>query len=112
LIVKNLTLNETPDICNGLNSFFATVGEKLVDELVKENPNWNVDDHKKYPSKPVKHSMFCEPVTTCELSRVIAALNISKSLGPDKISPKLVKEIVNEINDPLYTYITYHCYQV
>jgi len=46
LIVNNLTLNETPDICNGLNSFFATVGEKLVDELVKENTNWDVDDHK------------------------------------------------------------------
>jgi len=101
LVVNNLTVNETPDICNGLNSFFATIGEKLVDELVKENPNWNVDDHKKYLSKPVKHSVSCEPVTTYELSRVIADLKISKSPGPDEISLKLVKKIVAEISEPL-----------
>jgi len=45
--------------------------------------------------------MFCEPVTTCELSRVIPDLKISKSHGPDEISPKLFKEILTEINDPL-----------
>ena len=44
LTVNNLTVNETPAICNGLNSCFTTIGEKLVDELVEENPNRNVDD--------------------------------------------------------------------
>jgi len=66
-----------------LNSFFGTIGEKIVDELVKENPNWHADDHKKYLSKPVKHSIFCDPVTKYELSRAIADLKISKSQGPD-----------------------------
>ena len=101
MVVNNSTVNETPDICNGLNSFFATIGEKLVDELVKENPNWSIDDHKKYLSKPFKHSIFCEPVTKYELSRVIADLKISKSPGPDEISPKVVKEIAAEISEPL-----------
>ena len=35
LVVNYLTVDETQDICNGLNSFFKTIGEKLVDELVK-----------------------------------------------------------------------------
>jgi len=43
LIVNDLAENETPAICNGLNSFLATIGEKLVDELVNENCNWNVN---------------------------------------------------------------------
>ena len=77
---------------------FTTIREKLVDEFVKENLNWNVDDHKKYLSKPFKHSIFCEPVTTYEFSRVNTDLKISKSPGPDEISPKLIKEIVTEIS--------------
>ena len=61
----------------------------------------DVDDHKKYLSKLVKHSISCEPVTTYELSSVIADLKISKSPGPDEISTALVKKIVTETSEPL-----------
>ena len=52
-------------------------------------------------SKSNKHSIFCEPVTTYELSRVISDLKISRAPSPDEISPKLVKEIVTERSEPL-----------
>jgi hypothetical protein len=71
LMINDKTVTEAPDICCEINNFFATIGVKLVTELMKENPTWPNTDYRKYLSKSVKNSLFCEPVTVCELSQVI-----------------------------------------
>jgi len=48
LNVNGVTLHENKDICNGFNNYFSTVGQNLVDDLIKNNKNTNVCDFKTY----------------------------------------------------------------
>ena len=45
--------------------------------------------------------MFCNPTTPYEVFRIINALNINKSPGPDNISPKIIKSVGDVIAEPL-----------
>jgi len=45
--------------------------------------------------------MFCNPTTPYEVFRIINALNINKSPGPDNISRKIIKSVVYVIAEPL-----------
>jgi hypothetical protein len=78
------------DVCNELNSYFSTIGENLVNELMKSN-NSN-PSFRTYCNSFVKNSMFCGPVDKIELKTLINKLNDRKSSGPDNIGPKLVKK--------------------
>jgi len=50
---------------------------------------------------PVKESMFCSPLTLTEIIRIIGKFKNNKSPDPDNIGPRLLKEVANEIIDPL-----------
>ena len=53
---------------------------------------------------PVKEGMFCSPLTRTEIIQIIAKFKNNKSPGPDNIGPRLLKEVANEIIDPLYLF--------
>ena len=48
-----------------------------------------------------KASMFVTPVTKEEVLEIIWKFKNHKSPGPDSIGPRLLKEVINEIIDPL-----------
>ena len=101
LRVNNTTLTETEDICNAFNKYFNTVGQQLVDELNNRNPGSNKIDFIKYCEPSMKNSMFCEPVSREELFKLINNLKNSKSPGFDNIGPKLIKQVMHVVIDPL-----------
>lgn len=101
LDIKGKVVAQSVDIGNGLNEYFADVGQNLVTALLQQNPNWSHNDFKKYLSKPVVNSLFCDPVTINELNQLIKDIRISKTPGPDEIGPKLVKLIASVITEPL-----------
>jgi len=49
----------------------------------------------------MKNSMFCEPVSSEKLFKLINNLKNSKSTGFDNISPKLIKQVMHAVIDPL-----------
>jgi hypothetical protein len=87
---NNQIYTKPEDVCNELNSYFSTIGENLVNELMKSN-NSN-PSFRTYCNSFVKNSMFCGPVDKIELKTLINKLNDRKSSGPDNIGPKLVKK--------------------
>jgi hypothetical protein len=89
------------DICNVFNQYFVNIGDKLVTDVLSQYPSWSANDCDRYLNKPLAHSIFCEPVTAPELSRLITNLNTSKSAGADNLSPKLIKDIAPAILEPL-----------
>ena len=86
-------------ISNLLNEYFCSVGPNLVKKLpVLTSTCTDCID------KQVLNSIHVEPITSVELCNVIYSLNIKKSCGPDGIGPRLVKDNMYLLCEPL-TYI-------
>src|SRR5271165_4748906 len=84
------------DISNVLNDYFCNIGANLVKLLPKVDKDYN--DYMHYQSK---NSMFCKPITACELQDLIKSLDVKKGLGPDNVSSQLVKENCCILINPL-----------
>lgn len=107
LNVNGVTLYDSKDICNGFNSYFSTVGQNLVDDLIKNNKNTNVGDFKTYCPRSIINSIFITPTDEYEILGIINKLRDSKAPGYDNIGPKLIKYIASLIIRPL-THIFNH----
>jgi len=46
LIIKGSTLTDDDSICNGINNYFLTIGEKLDEEHSQKTSNFNYHDFK------------------------------------------------------------------
>ena len=71
------------EIGNGMNEFFANIGEKLARNIAMPTKTFSTIS---YP-----HSMFFNPVTTEEVIRIIENLKNSKACGPDGINTAYLK---------------------
>ena len=58
-------------------------------------------EFKAYMPPTTKASMFVTPVTKEEVLEIIWKFKNHKSPGPDSTGPRLLKEVINEIIDPL-----------
>ncbi len=56
---NNQTLTEAKAISNELNQFFSTIGEKLVEDFIRNNEISRSPQF--YCNKVSKNSMFCNP---------------------------------------------------
>ena len=84
-----------------MNDHFVTVGEKLVENLMRNNPITYNNDYKCYLNTAIKESLFINPVTEHELLLLIRNLNSNKSPGPDNIAPGLIKIAAPALIEPL-----------
>jgi len=106
LIVNNKSITTIVGICNELNNYFSTVGEKLVNDLVTKHKTTN--NFQSYLKNSQINSVFCAPVDNLELLKIFASLSDRKSPGPDNIGPKLVKQSSAALINPLlHIYLTY-----
>lgn len=101
IIKNNVELTDKGDISNEFNRYFSTVGQSLVDDLMKNNKDFNDTSYRSFYDNPVVDSMFTNPVSAYELARLIDNLNTSKSAGPDNIGPKIIKEMSSLFIEPL-----------
>ena len=100
LTVNNKVITNPKDIGNSLNNYFCSVGESLAASLKTDN----LDDFSKYCPLTSKDSMYCETIHSDEITRIIANFPNKKSPGLDGFTPKLLKEVGNDVVHPL-TYI-------
>ena len=84
------------DISNAMNEYFCKVGQNLVNNVPPTSKTFE-----EYLPPPVMNSIYCEPVTTEELSGLIDSLNVNKSSGADCISSRIIKDNINDLVDPL-----------
>ena len=96
LLVKNTIVDNKNDISNIFNHFFCSVGEHLAHSIPGNNNGFQI-----YLNNPVNETIFLEPINRYEIRNVISNLNIHKSCGPDKIGPRLITEIAEELLLPL-----------
>jgi len=87
LKVGNKFVTEHKDICNGLNTYYCSVGNKLADLLDK----CESDNFKKYCPPSNASSMYCIPAAPNEIYRIIVDLKKNKSHGADNIGSKILK---------------------
>lgn len=97
LLLENASIEDPIQISNYFNKYFCNVGRNLQNKLKPGNGS----DFKSYLSPSTQDIMYCEPATQNEILHIITKLNNNKSPGPDMITSKLLKSIVNEIIDPL-----------
>ena len=82
--------NNDQEKANVLNSFFSSVFVKENDEPI---PDLEVNIEKEL--NDIK-------ITENDMLNILKNLNPSKSPGPDKIHPRLIKELSTELADPLH----------
>ena len=86
----------TAEIAEGFNTFFAGIGPKLASEIPESNKDFT---EFMGPSSP---DIFLFNTVTPEiLSSIASKLKPKNSTGPDRISTKLMKEIIPVILSPL-----------
>ena len=100
LVYNNEIFSEPQKICGKLNEYFCSVGAILVQSLNLTG----YQDFKKYCPPSCKNSMFCTPVLTEEIIKIIQKFPTNKAPGKDNINAKLLKVISKQVTTPL-TYI-------
>ena len=79
-----------------MNTYFATIGEKLANELVTTDTY----DHKDLPSSDIPKISTIH-ISEKRIKKKVESLKPNKSTGPDGISPKLLKLAGDAIVIPL-----------
>ena len=87
--IDDRQITDKVDISNSLNDYYCNLGANLVKALPQLTNGVTYTD---YMPPAIINSMFCEPVNTSEISKLIAGLNGAKSCGPDGIGPQLIKD--------------------
>ena len=97
LLINNEYSSDLKTIMESLNNYFCTIGGNLQKNI--NNPIINA--HKSYLPLSPKMSMFCAPASETVIYDVINRMHNNKSVGPDNIGPRLIKEIIPVIINAL-----------
>lgn len=96
MYLDNLKFSSQHDIVNQFNSYFINVGQKLSKSV--SSPSHSFQE---FVSCENTESFFVKPTTIHELLKLSSFIKISKASGPDDISPRVVKDCIHYIADPL-----------
>lgn len=93
------SLKKDKDKSEYFNEFFVKVGKNLAQRIrIPDQREYLKNFERRYN---IKHSAFLRPVEETELKNTILSLKTNTAPGFDKISPLLLKNIVNFILKPL-----------
>ena len=84
------------DISNGFNDFFCNIGVNLANELGE-----STKDFKDYLDDPIEQNFIFANIDSSIIYAALSSLQGKKSAGLDKISTKMLKDIIDCIIDPV-----------
>ncbi len=85
LLYNNRMLQDDQIKADAISDHFSTTGKKMASNI---NTKHNL---KKYLDDPNQHTCFLYPTNQQEVIKEINKLNLKKSVGHDKVSPKIIK---------------------
>lgn len=94
---ENKIMTDDADIANEFNTFFATVGENIADQIKIHNPAINYNSNIKVNS----NSIFLSNITKEEIKRHILSCKENTSFYNCNLSNHILKQIVDYILVPL-----------
>jgi len=96
----NQIITDQAVVVESFNDFFASVGSKMADKIMKENMNTSFYDTTTIRENIVD-SLFLSPVTERELHQAICDININSATASDGVSAKLIKQFSKYLIPPL-----------
>ena len=99
-IIEGMLSSDPDKISNGFCNYFANVGKSLASKIPIINKSAT-----SYISRDVQHSLFLSPTDRIEISDIISKIKNKTSSGYDHLSNALIKEIHNQITEPLTTIV-------
>ena len=96
--VGNVEFTKPKDVTNKLGDYFSSIGSNLANKtgVSKKNVNFYIDQITKN-----NKSIFLEPCTVEEITRIINNIPNKKSSGYDGVSNALLKDLRDELLVPL-----------
>ena len=94
-----INANEETDpavLSQTFNKFFSSIAKKIESKLVNTTKHYT-----DYLTEPITDSFILTPTNTEEVEDIIKTLNIRKSVGPNSIPIKLLKQFSKEISVPI-----------
>ena len=96
MYLENMKITSKQDIVNQFNSYFINVGNNLSKSISQSSFSF-----KQFVSCQDPQSFFIKPTSVHEVLKLSSCIKSSKADGPDGISPRVVKECINYIVNPL-----------
>ena len=93
---NNTHITNPQNIANKFNDFYVNLGPQLAQNIPTTQTPTESTTYNNYP-----HSFFFTPVTPIEILKIVQNLKPKTSSGFDNISPKLLKQTILQIVDPL-----------
>ena len=91
LLISNLQKAEY------FNKYFVNLPSKISMDI----PNVQSSFHRYLPNRNHHTSLFFWPTSVCEILNVVSSLKPSNSSGSDDIAPRIIKECIHIIVEPL-----------
>ena len=82
------------------NKFFSTIAQKIEYKLVSTTKHYE-----NYLTEPAANTFILTPKNTKEIKDLIKTLNIRKSIGPNSIPTRLLKQFSKEMSMSIETLI-------
>ena len=101
-----MSVNNSTEIADEFNKFFVQIGPNLASKI--EHPLGK--SYKHYLKTPVSHIFQFKKINADSVAKVIHSLKSKSTSGPDRLSNILLKEIAEDIIEPL-TVIINQCFQ-
>ncbi|XP_065576373.1 uncharacterized protein LOC136037580 [Artemia franciscana] len=98
LVIDDETVEGELNVQEAFTSFFASIGNNIASTASLSRSKL---DFRSYLGPSCLKSMFLEPVTEIEITKIVNGLKESSSSGPDSIPTKVVKSILPSIVVPL-----------
>ena len=95
----NINGNEETDpgiLSHTFSSFFSTIAQKIESKLINTTKHYT-----DYLTEPTTNTFILTPTNTEEIGDIIKTLNIGKSIGPNRIPTRLLKQFYKEISIPI-----------
>ena len=78
------------------NEFFSTIAQKIESKLIN-----TIKHYTDYLTEPTRNTFILTPTNTEEIEDIIKNVNIRKSIGPNSIPTRLLKQVSMEVSIPI-----------
>ena len=83
-------------MANHFNTFFTSAAAKLNEKIVKAKTQFS-----HYLGQITDETIFLSPTTPADIEYLINCIKPNKTIGPNSIPTKILKEFKTELSEPL-----------